>query len=705
MQLVIGRASAPTSTTPTDAPADTLLRRIQADVRADVAPPGPRCPARRRAAAPRPGRRQPAGPLVPRPGPPGRGPARRDPPPPRRRPDARAARRDRHVPGHRDVRPAHPGHVRRRERRRGRDQPASGLPDLRVRLADRSLRQTNPVLAVVAELLDLADARITASQLLDFASREPVRRRFRLDDDDLARIEEWIAATGIRWGLDAAHRAPYQLDALDANTWRAGLDRLLLGVTMAEDDLRLVGGVLPLDDVDSGDIDLAGRFAELVDRLHAAVAELSPPQPIEAWADAIAAAADALDRDVRPRRLAARRARPDPRRHRDRGRRRRRAGRRRSRSPRCGPCSPTGCGAADPGQLPHRPPHDLHARADAVGAPPRRLPPRPRRRRVPAPHRARRRRHHRARPVRRRPRPPQRGPPAPARRPARRHRPPRHHLQRPRRADQRRPPAGRAARRAARRRRRAPPAPTATAPPGTTRSSSTTRCSRSTRATSRPARSSPTSRGASTPSPSTAPAPRSPVPLRTARVPRPRRSRPSTPTGRARRPRPLRPAPGQGLPPPAPRRLGQRRRRRAGRRAAGRARQPRAVERRRSAPRPAPGRGRRGRLRRRRAWPGRSAAGHARRRRCSTDLLPVVERHRRASRRTPSTPTTRRDVGGGRTSTSATAGRSSAPCRASSATCVRDGDVLPGRRQAPPRRVGAAAGADRGAPRTARSPP
>jgi exodeoxyribonuclease V gamma subunit len=37
--------------------------------------------------------------------------------------------------------------------------------DLRVRLADRSLRQTNPVLAVVSELLSLAEARLTASQV------------------------------------------------------------------------------------------------------------------------------------------------------------------------------------------------------------------------------------------------------------------------------------------------------------------------------------------------------------------------------------------------------------------------------------------------------------------------------------------------------------------------------------------------------------
>jgi len=98
-------------------------------------------------------------------------------------------------------------------------------PDLRVRLADRSIRQTNPVLGVVAALLELPSQRVTASQVLDVVDREPVRRRFGLDDEDVARLEEWVSASGIRWGLDAAHRAPYKLASVDAGTWRAGLDR------------------------------------------------------------------------------------------------------------------------------------------------------------------------------------------------------------------------------------------------------------------------------------------------------------------------------------------------------------------------------------------------------------------------------------------------------------------------------------------------
>ncbi len=170
----------------------------------------------------------------------------------------------------------------------------SGLPDLRVRLADRSLRQTNPVLTVVAQLLELGDQRATASQLLDLASREPVRRRFGFDDDDIARIRDWVSDSGIRWGFDREDREAYGLGGLRSNTWRKGVDRVLAGVAMTEDGNRLINGTLPLDDVESGAIELAGRFAEYVDRVRAAADALGYGKPIEAWVTAIGQAADSL---------------------------------------------------------------------------------------------------------------------------------------------------------------------------------------------------------------------------------------------------------------------------------------------------------------------------------------------------------------------------------------------------------------------------
>jgi exodeoxyribonuclease V gamma subunit len=173
--------------------------------------------------------------------------------------------------------------------------PAALRPtDLRVRLADRSLRQTNPILGVVARLLELAEQRMTASEVLDLADRAPVRRRFRLDDDDLTRVQGWIAQAGIRWGLDPAHRERFRLERVPSGTWAAGLERLLLGVAMTEDGQRLFADVLPLDDVDSRAIDLAGRLAELVERLGAALDDLGRTQPLVEWARAIGEAADAV---------------------------------------------------------------------------------------------------------------------------------------------------------------------------------------------------------------------------------------------------------------------------------------------------------------------------------------------------------------------------------------------------------------------------
>ena len=135
---------------------------------------------------------------------------------------------------------------------------------------------------------------MTASQVLDLASREPVSRRFRFDQEDLSQIERWLAGTGVRWGLDAAHRKPWGLENVGANTWKAGLDRLLLGVAMAEESQHLLGDVLPFDDVSSTSVDLAGRLAELIDRLRTTLDELTGPQSVERWAEALATGTERL---------------------------------------------------------------------------------------------------------------------------------------------------------------------------------------------------------------------------------------------------------------------------------------------------------------------------------------------------------------------------------------------------------------------------
>ena len=164
---------------------------------------------------------------------------------------------------------------------------------LRVRLADRALRQTNPVLGLLARVLELADGRVTASDVVDLAGSEPVRHRFGFDDEALDRIRAWTAEAGVRWGEDASRRLRFGL-AVPQGTWDAGLNRLLLGVAMAEEDHRYVGTALPLDDVGSTDVDLAGRLAELVDRLATVLRALDGARPAPAWLDDLDRALDLL---------------------------------------------------------------------------------------------------------------------------------------------------------------------------------------------------------------------------------------------------------------------------------------------------------------------------------------------------------------------------------------------------------------------------
>ena len=170
---------------------------------------------------------------------------------------------------------------------------------LRVRLADRSLRQLNPVLATVGRLLDLADARVTLSALLDLAAAAPVATRFRLGEDDLERLHELLPQTGVRWGLDAAHRERFGMAGFAQNTWAAGLDRLLLGVAMDESDARFIGTVLPLDDVASDDVALVGRLAELVGRVRGLSDACATPKTLPDWLALCREVVEELT-DVRP---------------------------------------------------------------------------------------------------------------------------------------------------------------------------------------------------------------------------------------------------------------------------------------------------------------------------------------------------------------------------------------------------------------------
>jgi exodeoxyribonuclease V gamma subunit len=110
-------------------------------------------------------------------------------------------------------------------------------------VADTTARQS-PLVQALESLLNLPTSRLSLADWLSLFEVAAVRARFKLDEPEVQQLQAWVAAAGVRWGLNAAHRMQWGLPEgthdLDQNSWAFGLRRLLLGYALganAEQDL------------------------------------------------------------------------------------------------------------------------------------------------------------------------------------------------------------------------------------------------------------------------------------------------------------------------------------------------------------------------------------------------------------------------------------------------------------------------------------
>jgi exodeoxyribonuclease V gamma subunit len=150
-------------------------------------------------------------------------------------------------------------------------------------IADRRLRSEGQIADVFLKLLSLPGSRFTVVQVFDILSAEPVKKRFDLHDEELEILRGWIENTSIRWGLDEHSRSRLELPGYRENTWRAGLDRLLLGYAMTDDQGRTFNGKLPYDDLEGSETKSLGKLADFIDRIGAIDENLARPHTLFEW--------------------------------------------------------------------------------------------------------------------------------------------------------------------------------------------------------------------------------------------------------------------------------------------------------------------------------------------------------------------------------------------------------------------------------------
>lgn len=163
-----------------------------------------------------------------------------------------------------------------------------------VRVGDRALTSDDPMGSALVALLSLVAGRATLTEVVGFVQRGPVRQRLGWGAAEVEQVSSWAAELGVRWGLEAEHRADWDLPAdLSTGTWRSLLDRLLAGLAMPAPTPRVVvGHTAPYDDLSAGDAGLVGTFADLVARLVALHDATRDQQPIGDWVELLRSAVD-----------------------------------------------------------------------------------------------------------------------------------------------------------------------------------------------------------------------------------------------------------------------------------------------------------------------------------------------------------------------------------------------------------------------------
>ena len=143
------------------------------------------------------------------------------------------------------------------------------VPPLPCSIADRVLKDAEPLVQAFIDLLQLPDSRFQVSQIMAYLRLPAVQDKFSFAEDDLLILERWINHAAIHWGLDSTHKQQILDTDQSYNnkfTWQQGLKRLLLGFAQG-DQASLYQKQLLLPDIEGDEALLLGRYFELLEQL------------------------------------------------------------------------------------------------------------------------------------------------------------------------------------------------------------------------------------------------------------------------------------------------------------------------------------------------------------------------------------------------------------------------------------------------------
>ncbi|MDY2796441.1 exodeoxyribonuclease V subunit gamma [[Pasteurella] aerogenes] len=153
-----------------------------------------------------------------------------------------------------------------------RHQPSAQI--LPFSISDNKLSENDVIISSFLRLLNLKESLFGAEEVLTFLDVPAIRSKFAIELDDLTHIHYWVEHSGIRYGLET------QTD--NYNAWQAGLERMLLGYAMREEN-GIWQDSLAFDSTYGLSGQLVGKLAQFIERLSYWQQIIQHSYAVETW--------------------------------------------------------------------------------------------------------------------------------------------------------------------------------------------------------------------------------------------------------------------------------------------------------------------------------------------------------------------------------------------------------------------------------------
>jgi exodeoxyribonuclease V gamma subunit len=172
---------------------------------------------------------------------------------------------------------------------------AGGDPAIRLplRVADRSMGDSDPAAQALLALIRLAHSRATLGEIADLLELPAVRTGAGLAPEQSGQARDLLARAGLRWGRDSTHRGALLNAPAEAHgTLAASLDRLLLG--WAAGPAAVHGPTVAVAAEGAPDHELLGAMLDWLQRCARHLDGLQQARPLAVWAETLRLLAEDL---------------------------------------------------------------------------------------------------------------------------------------------------------------------------------------------------------------------------------------------------------------------------------------------------------------------------------------------------------------------------------------------------------------------------